>query len=585
MAFKKCTASGRWRRWPGYSAALILSLALCACSPSDEKAGSSSPEPGASHGQRTDGRLSYPASDFHEQAPGKPGGTLRATVEQDTQSLDVHAISFGNVQWLGRILFDCLVYQDEQGRPSPWLAKSWEISPDGKKYTFHLRDDVTFSDGEKFNAEAVRVNLEHMRDPATRSPLAAAYIAPLDQARVVDEFTLEATLKEPYSPFLDVLAQSWLSMISPKQIRENPKSIAQYPIGSGPFVLESYVRNQGLKFTRRQDYHWAPPVTRHQGPAYLERLELTFVPEPLIRFSSLQSGQYDFTLDAPPQNAVGIRSNPDLVLNARVRKGNPYRSLTFNTRRPPFDDPKVRRALAKAIDREGLAAITGFGEFIPKSDFLAANTRFYDPAFQDALRYDPVEANRLLDEAGWTERDAQGIRSKDGKALRAHLLTVDTPSMPKNSVVAVQSDLRKLGVEVNIEVLPLAEALQRYYSGNADYDLAGGGYWHTNTPDGLYILYHSDSITTAKRIGQNLSRLRDAELDDLLSRARRSTDDKQLQQLYSQAQRRLTELVPSVPAYESEHISAHQSYVKGLIFDTSHNTPFFTSVWLDKGAQ
>ena len=92
------------------------------------------------------------------------------------------------MQWLARIVYDCLLYQDENGKISPWLAKSWDVSPDGKTYTFHLRDDVTFSDGEKFNAEALRVNLEHMRDPATKSPLAAAYIAPYVDGRIVDGF-------------------------------------------------------------------------------------------------------------------------------------------------------------------------------------------------------------------------------------------------------------------------------------------------------------------------------------------------------------------------------------------------------------
>ena len=177
----------------------------------------------AGSGTVRDGLLSYAPEDYYQQSEGKPGGTLRATVALDTSTFDVHAISHGNVQWLGRILYDGLVYQDEQGNISPWLAKSWDISPDGKTYTFHLRDDVTFSDGVRFNAEAVQVNLEHMRDPATKSPLAAAYIRPYLRGRIIDEYTFEATLSEPYTPFLDVLAQSWLSMISPKQIKENPK--------------------------------------------------------------------------------------------------------------------------------------------------------------------------------------------------------------------------------------------------------------------------------------------------------------------------------------------------------------------------
>jgi len=554
---------------------------LSACSPEkgrqDGAAAISTP---IGTGTLLDGRLSYSSEDYYQKGDGKAGGVLRATTALDTGTFDIHSIAHGNVQWLGRLVFDGLVYQDEQGNISPWLAKSWEISEDGKTYTFHLRDDVTFSDGAPFDADAVQVNLEHMRDPATKSPLAAAYIRPYVRGRIVDKYTFEATLSEPYTPFLDVLAQSWLSMISPKQIREDPKSIAERPIGSGPFTLKSYVRNQGAVFVKRADYNWSPPVIRHQGAAYLDRIELSFVPEAMIRYSSLQSSQSDFTLDAPPQNAQAIRGDPVLRLHSRIRKGNPFRNLTFNVERAPFDDVLVRRALALAIDREGVAAITGFGEYLVKNDFLAANTRYYDPAFKDALAHNVEEANRLLDQAGWAERDADKYRLKNGRRLGAALTITENPAFPNSVAVALQSDARKVGFDLQIEVVPQPVATARRYAG--DYQAVGGGYWHTNTPDGLYILYHSNSIPSNKLIGQNASRLRDAELDDALARARRSSDPAELQTLYSKAQRRLTELVPAVPAYESHHMVAYRQEVKGIFFDTSHNTPIFIGAWLDK---
>lgn len=555
-------------------------VALGACKPASEAPRNSV---SSADGVLRDGSLSYAAEDYREAAPGKPGGTLRISTASDTTTLDVHSISHGNVQWLGRILFDCLLYQDEQGNISPWLAKSWDISPDGKTYTFHLRDDVTFSDGEKFNARAVQINLEHMRDPATKSPLAAAYIAPYVDGRIVDEYTFEAHLREPYSPFLDVLAQSWLSMISPRQILEAPKSIAEHAIGSGPFVLESYTRDQGATFVKRKGYNWAPPVTRHNGEAYLDRLELSIVPEPMIRFSALESGQSDFTVDAPAQNARAIRSNPDLQMSSRIRKANPFRSLTFNVEQFPFQDVQVRRAVAKAIDRDGLAWITGFGEYQPKSDFLAANTRYYDPTFKDVLAYDVAEANRILDQAGWSERDARGYRVKDGQRLSARLLMYETGAFPGSVAVAIQADLKKVGFELAIDLLPLAQVTERRYASN--FQAIAGGYWHTNTPDGLYILYHSNAISTPKLIGQNAGRFRDDALDAALSAARRSTDPVELAALYRTAQQRLVETVPAVPVYESHVLVAYRKAVKGVIFDTSHNTPFFTSIWLDQEAR
>lgn len=530
--------------------------------------------------QQADLAMDYPARDFVEPQPGQRGGTLRVSASSDAGSFDIHALSSGNMQWLGRILFDCLVYQQADGTITPWLASAWDISPDGRTYTFHLRHDVTFSDGERFDAEAVRVNLEHMRDPATKSPLAAAYIAPYASGRVIDTYTFEATLREPYAPFLDVLSQAWLGMISPRQIREAPSSIAKQPIGSGPFTLQGYTRDQGAVFVRRPGYDWAPPATRHRGEAYLDRIELSYVPEAMIRYTSLESDRSDMALEAPPQNAAAIRANPRLVLRSRVRKGNPMRSLTFNVEHVPFDDVRVRQAVARAIDREGLAWISGFGELIAKGDFLASNTRDYDPVGAHALDHDPAAANRLLDEAGWTGRDAEGYRTRNGQRLRATLLTYDNPAFPANVAVAVQADLKKVGFELPIELLPISRVTERRYAGQ--FDAMGGGYWHTNTPDGLFILYHSQSIPNGRLIGQNVGRFRDEALDRLLSEARASTDPKQRRELYRRAQQRLSETVPAVPSVESQMLVAYRKALGGVLFDGSHNVPFMTGVWLAK---
>jgi peptide/nickel transport system substrate-binding protein len=565
------------RRWQhsfssGLSFTAILACLVLAGCTKKSKAAGSPPTPVQS--------TLYSATDYYEQSPGKAGGTLKVSVSSDTGSLDLHAISHTNAQWLGRLIYDNLVYLDNYGQPTPWLAKSWEISADGKTYTFHLRDDVTFTDGVKFNAEAVRINLEHMRDPATKSPLAAAYIAPYLSGEVVDEYTFRAQLREAYTPFLDVLAQSWLAMESPKALTENPKGFGAAPVGSGPFVVESYTRQQGIKLVRRPDYHWSPDFIRHRGPALLDRVELDFVQEPLVRFSSLAAGQYDLTIDAPPQNAAAIRGDSRLAFDSRVRQGNPNRALAFNTTKFPFDDVRVRKAIALAMDREGIVRVTGFGEFQPKTDFLAENTRYYDPSYKEALKQNVPEANRLLDEAGWTGRDAEGVRTnKDGKHLSAEVLINNTQT-PSLVIIALQSDAKKLGVELKLVQRPATELTDRRRSG--DYQALGAGVWHTNTPDGLYIVYDSDEITSDKRVGQNISRLSDPELDKALAEARASQSDSDRRRLYSAAQKRLTELVPAIPLHENYTLTARKSDVKGVLYDTSHNTVVFTTVWLDR---
>ncbi|HEY9155349.1 MAG TPA: ABC transporter substrate-binding protein [Opitutaceae bacterium] len=522
--------------------------------------------------------FTYPATDYQETTPGRDGGTLRVSTPIDNGSLDLNLLADTSTKWMGRLIFDNLVYLDNEGNITPWLATSWTISPDGKTYVFKLRDGVSFSDGTPFDAEAVRVNLERIRDPRTKTRMTTAYIAPYIDGRVIDRFTFQANLREPYSAFLNVLAQSWFGLVSPKQIHEDPKSIGERPIGTGPFTVASYVRQRGLVFEKRRDYAWPPPfMHRRNGPAYLDRIEVEFIPEALLRYTGLTSGQTDFTTDAPPQNAAALRADSRFVLTSRINLGNPVRNPTFNVTKPPFDDVRVRLAVARAIDREGIAQLVGFGEYRVKTDFLSADTRYYDPTYRNALSYDPAAANRLLNEAGWTGRDAEGFRTKNGTRLSAEFLTTESASTPATAAVAIQSDLKKIGFEIRVVQLPMTQMTDRRL-GN-DYQLIASGYWHTNTPDGLFIVYEGEQVSP-RYTGQNISRLQDPQLDDLLSRARHATEPSELRDLYSRAQHRLTELAPAVPLYENHTIIAYRRYVHGVVYDTSHNTAFLACVWL-----
>jgi peptide/nickel transport system substrate-binding protein len=568
------------------SLALPVAFGLAACSPApatgiDSGAASTANLPPAVSVEADSRPLAYPLSDYHAPASAtpRPGGTLRVSAAADPGTLDFQLITHTNAKWVGRLLYDNLVYLDEKGDYVPWLATSWTISPDGLTYVFKLREGVTFSDGTPFDAEAVRVNLDRMRDPATRTGMTTAYLAPYRDGVVLDKYTFQANLSRPYTAFLNVLAQSWLGLSSPQALRENPKALAERPVGSGPFVVESYQRQEHIRLVRRPDYDWAPPFVRHTGPAFLDRIEISFVSEALVRYSSLAAGYYDLTLDVPPQNAAGLRAHPDFVVHSRVNLGNPVRAISFNVEAPPFDDVRVRRAFALAVDRVGLERISGFGEYRLKTDFLSATTRHYDPSFQDALRHDPAAAARLLDEAGWTGRAADGIRlhADDGRRLSAEILTTESAT-PSANIVAIQSDLRRLGFELNIVQLPAAQATERRRAGT--YQATGSGFWHTNTPDGLFIVYHGDQVSPGF-IGQNTARLRDPIIDDLLSRARHATDPSLLPGLYSAAQARLVELVPAVPVYENHTLIAHHRRLRGVFFDTSHNTPWLLSAWLD----
>lgn len=541
-----------WRRLTATAAALTATGALMAACSSDA--------PAVSAGS------------------GEPvtGGVLELSVSAEPGCLDSHAISATQQALLGRLIYDNLVTLDRDGNLAPYLADSWDISDDGKTYTFHLKQGVTFSDGSPWNAEVLGQNFEHMRDPATKSPLAAAYIAPYVDGTVIDEHTFEAHLEYAYTPFLYGLAQSWVTIESGKAITESPETLCQEPVGSGPFVVTDYVPGQSITYAKREGYDWAPEWLGSEGDAYLDGVNVTVVPEAVIRYESLVSGQYDATENLPPQNAEAIQANSDFTYGNLVRSGSPN-VLHFNTSHAPFDDILVRKAFVAAVNREAIAQAQGFGTFDVKDNFLSSATIYYDESTEGQFAYDVDEANALLDEAGWTERDSEGFRTKDGARLQVVVPTTESAT-PSPLLVQLQGEVKKVGIDLVIDQLPAAQVTERRYAG--DYD-ALSGVWHTNTPDILYIRYHSDEIT-GERIGQNSSYLKDGELDELLTATRVAPDGPEAQAAYSAAQQRVIDLAPGLPLFENHSQFAYANSVKGIEIDTSHPVPVFTNAWLEE---
>jgi len=523
--------------------------------------------------------LAYPATDYFEQSPGRAGGVLRMTSDYEAGNLDIQFNNSGGLLWEGRFLFDNLVYLDHTGQPTPWLARSWTVSPDGRTYTFHLRSDVTFSDGTRFDAEAARANFARIKSLGAKSRVAGANLAPYAEGLVIDDFTFQAKLSAPFPDFLGYLAQTWLGFISPRQIREAPETIPTRPVGTGPFILGEHESGKRAVFKRRADYAWAPDYLRHPGPAYLDEIILEAAPDDHARIAALRDGRDHLTFDALTDQVAALKADPQIVYSNRLRPGSPQRGFTFNAKRFPFDDVRIRQAVARVIDREALIRSYGYGEFVAKSDFLVSNTPGYDPSFRSVLAYDPTAAAALFDAAGWTTRDADGYRTKGGRRLGAEVLTTGSERTPPIAVLGMQADLKKAGFELRLKFVKSAELSQLVTAG--EYDTITGAWWSANTPDVLFIQYHSSQKARQNTFGQDTANLGDPTLDTLLQRARESIDATERRQLYREAQRLLTELVPVVPLSESQHIVAYRRELHGVLFDTTHNTPILTAAWLD----
>ncbi|MFK3907640.1 ABC transporter substrate-binding protein [Pseudomonas monteilii] len=376
------------------------------------------------------------------------------------------------VYWLEhRVLLrnvaESLTDQDPKtGEIIPWLAKSWTISDDALSYTFELRNDVTFSNGERFDAKAVKTAFDSNKAFATELPstFGATYLAGYDHAEVIDDFTVRLVLSKPNAGFLQSTSTTNLAILAPAsyQLSAQERSLGKI-IGTGPFVLDHYTPEVGAKLVKRHGYAWPSANVKNRGEAHLDTVELSYIPEESVRNGLFLQGQADILWPRNPFSEVDIKlfQSKGATIQSRSLPGPAY-NLYPNTRRL-LADKQVRLAIQKSIDRKTYASAVYSADF-PVVRGIYDVTTPYAKDQSDKLGYDPEGAERLLDAAGW-HRGADGYRQKDGKRLS--LIYNLTPAETAGDVL-IQDQLRKVGIDLKLAVTTRAEWYANNASGNYD---------------------------------------------------------------------------------------------------------------------
>ena len=519
----------------------------------------------------------------HRVAAGAPvsGGTLIYATDREPICLDPHVGGDMPQTFIAEQYLDRIVSMDAHGHIGPWLASSWDISPDGRTYTFHLRRDVTFTDGTPFTAAAVKANLDHMADPHTMSSTAGGYIRQYVGTDIADEHTAVVHLSSPYAAFLEVLAQGFLGIESPTALRRSRDQNCQSPVGSGPFRVVRWDHQNDVVFVRNPDYRWAPPTAHHQGPAWLDGIVWKFIPEPSVRFASLQAGEVDVIDNVPPEAETPIRKNPDLSLLVANRPGNPTHGM-LNTRRAPFNDIRVRQAFIHSADIDGALSSVFFGEYHHAGGPLSSVTPFYSPDFEHTKDYDPALAARLLDQAGWSARDADGIRIRNGHRLVVHIpVRVSTPASERTLWEQVQATAKLAGFDVILE--PMNDTQDNQMTADWDYDVAIG-YWNTNTADVLRIVFGSQFLAPAGVAGhhQNGSGFSNVAFDRVMQSALETRDPAQRRALYYQAQATIAANALQITTYPQSTRLGSQWYVHGVRLEPSMTVTNLYDTWVKR---
>jgi peptide/nickel transport system substrate-binding protein len=434
------------------------------------------------------------------------------------------------------------------------LADSWEVSEDGLVYTFHLKKGITFHDGTPFNAEAVKFNIDRIRDEHS-SARVATLISPVTEVNVLDEYTVEFKLSAPYGPLMDNLSTPILSIVSPTAAKEYGEELAKHPVGSGPFKFKEWVVDEYVLLEKNPDYNWAPAFAAHQGPAYLDQVKIVFITEEGSRLAAFEAGEVDILYYPPLREVKRFLEDPKYTVVFIKRPGVP-RILGLNMEHWPFDDAKVRQAIAYAIDTKGMQQTVFEGVGTEAHSMLCPGTFGYSEAIEAKWpRYDPEKAKALLKEAGFT-LDAKGIWEKDGKTFSPVLWSISDPFFTHMGEF-IAADLQDIGIDVKHETYEQAAYLEGAYQGKPD--MVGILQFSTDA-DTLWNIAHSSS----KLVNANVAFYDNPKVDDLLQQARSTADQKKRFTMYEEIQQIMMQDMPYVPYLCQHDVNIFSTKLAGI---------------------
>lgn len=472
-----------------------------------------------------------------------------------------------------RQIVDPLVFQDTEGAFYPGLAAEWESDDAGTVWTFTLRDDVTFHDGEPLTADAVQASFA--RFVAEGSTLSAPRW--YESSRAVDEHTWELTLAQPTANILQQLSNPDYPILSLASLEEfddgdrcaDPAAL----VGTGPFIPVEYDKGAKLVLERNEDYDWGPEFADHTGPAYLSEVEIQFVPEAQVRIGALTSGAADAIASLPPLNADAVE-DAGFVLASAPATGVPF-VAPLNTTDGPTADRRVREALRAAIDWDAVVETVYQGRYDRAWTPLAPTTApagSYNADIEGSFAFDPDAAAELLAEAGYTETDAEGFLTKNGQRLTLRWITDAGDIRDQRDVVAeaVQAQAREAGIDITLEQLDTSAYLERVAA--SDYEIVAESWGQSDAA----VFGSATNPNGIAPNGINYSRYADDELAAWVPEAAASPDPERRVELYRAIQERVNEQVSIIPIYIQSFLVAAKDSVSGIAFDpVGYPTTFY----------
>ncbi|MBW5447703.1 nickel ABC transporter, nickel/metallophore periplasmic binding protein [Cohnella sp. CFH 77786] len=522
---------------------LILSAILSACSSNSDSAPASS------------------------QAAGQGDKVITFSWARDIGEMNPHV--YNPSQLIAQsMIYEPLVRYADGGKLEPHLAESWTISPDGKAYTFKLRQNVKFSDGTAFNAAIVKKNFDAiMRKAENHSWL--GFIAALDKTEAVDEYTFKLTLKQAYYPTLQELAVvrpvRFLGEAGFPDDGDTSKGVKK-PVGTGPWMLADYKKDEYAEFTRNPNYWGEQPKA--------DKIVIKVIPDGETRVLAFEKGDLDLIYG---EGVISMDAFQQLKDSGKYETGvsEPVgtRLMVMNTANAALSDLRVRLALQHGFNKQAMVDGVTAGLEEKADNILSTNFPYTDISVTP-IGYDVEKAKAYLDEAGWKLPDGKTVREKEGKPLELELIYEKSDQILKPMAETLQAEWAAIGVKLTITGLDLTEQIKRFRAKEFDLNFSSNYGAPYDPHSFIHVVAENDFGFSAA-----LSNL--PEKDHLVKQiqdALSSTDEKKRAELYASILTTLQEQASLVPISYIKKTVVYHKNVSGFQFPANREEHPFNSL-------
>jgi peptide/nickel transport system substrate-binding protein len=492
------------------------------------------------------------ASNKTEDSAGgtKQGGKVTIPIVGDPIFNPWHPNAYAESNLVNRVIFSALTRPGEDLAPTAHLAESWSASEDGLVWTFNLRNDVKWHDGEQFTAEDVEFTFNQIVLNKDLGANGSSNFKTVDHVEVVDEFTVNFHMKSANAALPAYLGFNAEILPKHKFEGEDPWELTSFnkeaPVGTGPFKVGKYISGQSVELVKNEDFY--------AGAPNLDSVVFKIVPDANTQIAQALSGELDlFVVD---DKATIERLKSSDKLNVVANDTTKYFWISLNQENELFTDVKVRQAFVHAIDRQAIidTVLKGYAKLADAA--ITPNQAFYYTDQVTRYNYDPEKAKQLLAEAGWTDSDGDGIVDKDGKKF-SFLFEIAQQGDLEPVAQMVHQYLKKVGLDVELKTLEWNTMIQKNVI-QRDYEMILNWWAYPTDPD-VFAQYFSGNAGK----GNNIPGYKDEKLDDLLLKGQQTSDPEERKKIYTEVQQYMSDTLPYLYLWYPQELSVSSKRIKG----------------------